>query len=94
MGGLSCAIPHYAIMAGATLPVQPANAADTAYTTACASFDAKMRQVYAQPDVVAGIVDANLAPLACPILAKSWWTPQDRATLWGYLLSLWPAVGW
>lgn len=94
MGGLSCAIPHNSIMAGATLPVQPENAADSVYVSQCTSFDEKVRRVYAQPDVVAGVVDANLAPQACAILAKPWWTPQERATLWGYLLTLWPQSGW
>lgn len=94
MGGLSCAVPHNAIMAGAILPVQPTNASDPQYVSACNAFDEKMRKVYAQSDVVQGIVDADLAPQACALLAKSWWSTQDRATLWRYLLTLWPQAGW
>lgn len=94
MGGLSCAVPSNAIMAGAKLPLQPQDASDAAYVSECNGFDEKLRRVYAQSDVVAGIVDANLAPQACAILAKPWWNPQERATLWGYLLTLWPQGGW
>lgn len=95
MGGLSCAVPSNAIMAGATLPYQPPNAADQTYISACIAFDEKLRRVYAQSDVVQGIVDADLAITVCPILAKQTWAPEDRETLWNSLKSLWPSTwGW
>lgn len=84
-------------MAGATLPVQPANSADPQYVSTCNAFDEKLRRVYAQSDVVAGIVDANLAMTVCPILAKPWFNPQDRETLWNSLQTLWkdvPGYNW
>lgn len=94
MGGLSCAIPHFAIMGNATLPAAPADAADPVYVNQCLAFDKKLRQEYAQPDLIKGIVDANLAMTVCPILAKQVWTTQERETLWKSLLSLWPEYGW
>ena len=95
MGGLSCAIPHNAIMAGANLPSHSGNPTDPAYVSECIGFDAKVRKVYSQSDVVAGIVDADLAMTVCPILAKSTWTPEERETLWNAIKSLWPSVwGW
>lgn len=90
MGGISCQVPHFAIMGSLTPPVQPQNASDAVYLNELLAFDAKLRQEYAQPDLVKGIVDADLADTVCPILAKSVWTPQERETLWNAILSLWP----
>ena len=92
MGGLACLVPRNAIMAGTTLPEQPENASDPQYVTSCIAFDAKLRQVFAQSDIVAGIVDADLALTVCPILAKSPWTAEERETLWNALNTLWPTT--
>jgi hypothetical protein len=79
MGGAACAIPSKAILAGMEIPTN---------TKLLPVFDKKLRDCFAQSDVVAGIIAAGTQTQVCEILDKSTWTDLDRSNLYDMLEAL------
>lgn len=79
MGGLVCAVPHFAILPGEGIPSKPSEIVE---------FDQRLRACFAQPQIVQGVVDAGHGDAACAILRKATWTMVDRTTLYDMLDSL------
>lgn len=79
MGGLACWIPKLAILRYDAVPAKRSE---------LKAFDTQMRQCCAQTDIVKGILDAGKAELACEILGKESWSPDDRAQLFEIIQDL------
>lgn len=80
MGGLSCAVPHLAIIRPDGLPTDPAH---------LPTFDAQLLECFKQTDIIKGIVDSGQADKACAILGRPPpLSDADRRALYAMIESL------